>query len=79
VFPSFGNLKEFLDIQQYFFECSWTVNGIVTSATGSSASVITGLSVYITVQQLVALSSLIILNARQMLRFRVYCELRRCV
>jgi hypothetical protein len=60
VFPSFGNLKEFLDIQQYCVECSWTVNGIVTSATGSSANVITGLSVYITVQQLVALSSLII-------------------
>jgi hypothetical protein len=60
VFLSFRNLEEFLDIQQYFVECSWTVNGIITPATGSSAIVITGLSTYIIVQQLVALSSLIV-------------------
>jgi hypothetical protein len=57
VLLSFHNLKEFLDIQQYFVERSWTVNRINTLTTGSSAIVIIGLLVYIIVQQLAALSS----------------------
>jgi hypothetical protein len=57
VFLSLRNLKEFFDIQQYFVECSWTINWIITPATGSSAIVITGLSVDMIDQQLVALSS----------------------
>jgi hypothetical protein len=42
VFLSLRNLKEFLDIQQYFVECSRTVNGIITPANGSSAIITPG-------------------------------------